>query len=48
MDAVFSNLMLGFDVALTPTNILWVFIGGFLGTVIGMLRASARPPASPC
>ena len=37
MDAIFSNLMLGFDVALTPTNIMWVFIGGLLGTVIGML-----------
>ena len=37
MDAIFTNLMLGFDVALTPTNIMWVFIGGLLGTVIGML-----------
>ena len=37
MDTVFSNLMLGFDVALTPVNIMWVFIGGLLGTVIGML-----------
>ena len=37
MDAIFSNLMLGFDVALTSTNIMWVFIGGLLGTVIGML-----------
>ncbi len=37
MDAVFSNLMLGLNVALTPVNIMWVFIGGLLGTVIGML-----------
>ncbi|MFB0936939.1 MAG: tripartite tricarboxylate transporter permease [Propionivibrio sp.] len=37
MDTVFHNLMLGFDVALTPVNIMWVFIGGLLGTVIGML-----------
>ena len=37
MDAIFSNLMLGFDVALTPANIIWVFIGGLLGTIIGML-----------
>ena len=37
MDSVFSNLMLGLDVALTPVNIMWVFIGGLLGTVIGML-----------
>ena len=39
MDAIFSNLMLGFDVALTPTNIMWVFIGGLLGTVIGYVLA---------
>ncbi|MGE4527403.1 MAG: tripartite tricarboxylate transporter permease [Rhodospirillaceae bacterium] len=37
MDAVFHNLLLGLDLALTPTNILWVFIGGLMGTVIGML-----------
>jgi putative tricarboxylic transport membrane protein len=37
MDAIFHNLMLGLDVALTPLNIMWVFIGGLLGTVIGML-----------
>lgn len=37
MDAIFHNLMLGLDVALTPVNIMWVFIGGLLGTVIGML-----------
>jgi putative tricarboxylic transport membrane protein len=37
MDAIFTNLMLGLDVALTPGNIVWVFIGGLLGTVIGML-----------
>ena len=38
MDAIFSNLMLGFDVALTSTNIMWVFIGGLLGTVIGIIK----------
>jgi putative tricarboxylic transport membrane protein len=37
MDAIFSNLMLGFDVAMPPANIIWVFIGGLLGTIIGML-----------
>jgi len=37
MDVVFHNLMLGLDMALTPGNILWVFIGGLMGTVIGML-----------
>jgi len=37
MDVVFHNLLLGLDLALTPTNVLWVFIGGLMGTVIGML-----------
>ena len=30
-------LVQGFGVALAPINILWVTIGGFLGTIIGML-----------
>ena len=37
MQEIFSNLGLGFQTALTWTNILWVFIGGSLGTIIGML-----------
>jgi len=37
MDVIFSNLAIGFHTALTWTNILWVFIGGTLGTIIGML-----------
>ena len=37
MGPIFTNLLPGFDVALTPANIIWVFIGGLLGTVIGML-----------
>ena len=37
MQEIFSNLGLGFQTAMTWTNILWVFIGGSLGTVIGML-----------
>lgn len=32
-----SNLILGMHQALTLTNIFWVFLGGVLGTVIGML-----------
>ncbi len=32
-----SFLAQGFGVALAPINILWVTIGGFLGTIIGML-----------
>ena len=37
MDIIFHNLWLGLEVAMTPGNLLWVFIGGLLGTVIGML-----------
>ncbi|MBN1828064.1 MAG: tripartite tricarboxylate transporter permease [Deltaproteobacteria bacterium] len=37
METVFQHLMQGFEVAVTPINIVWVFIGGLLGTVIGML-----------
>jgi len=31
------NLAVGFQTAFTFTNIVWVFVGGILGTVIGML-----------
>ena len=37
MDVIFDNLAIGFATAITATNILWVFIGGLLGTVMGML-----------
>lgn len=37
MTEVFSQLMLGFQVALTPINIFWTTLGGVLGTIIGML-----------
>ena len=30
-------LMIGFDAILTPTNMLWIFIGGLAGSIIGML-----------
>jgi putative tricarboxylic transport membrane protein len=33
----FQLLLEGFSIALQPMNILWVFIGGMLGTIIGML-----------
>ena len=36
MDALY-NLLTGFQVALTPTNLLYCFIGCFLGTLIGVL-----------
>jgi len=32
-----DNLLLGFSIALSPTNLLFAFIGVFLGTVIGAL-----------
>ncbi len=32
-----DNLILGFQTAATPENLLWCFLGVFLGTVIGLL-----------
>ncbi|MFA6506878.1 MAG: tripartite tricarboxylate transporter permease [Treponemataceae bacterium] len=34
---IFSNLALGFATAFTPINLLYAFIGCFLGTLIGVL-----------
>ena len=34
---VFSNLALGFGVALTPLNLLYAFIGVLIGTLTGVL-----------
>ncbi|MGH8637270.1 MAG: tripartite tricarboxylate transporter permease, partial [Burkholderiales bacterium] len=34
---VFPNLYLGFSVALTLSNLMYCFIGVFLGTMIGVL-----------
>ena len=42
---VFSGLMHGFAVALQPANLLWCFVGVFLGTVIGVLPGLG-PPAT--
>ncbi|GGJ99338.1 tripartite tricarboxylate transporter TctA [Lentibacillus kapialis] len=33
----FQNVIEGLMVAIQPANLLWVMIGGFLGTVVGML-----------
>jgi putative tricarboxylic transport membrane protein len=33
----FSNLMLGFSVALTPANLLFAFAGSLFGTIVGIL-----------
>ncbi len=37
MDIIFQNLGIGLQTALTPVNVLWVFFGGLLGTIMGML-----------
>jgi len=37
MQSILTNLSIGLQTAFTLTNILWVFIGGTLGTIIGML-----------
>ena len=37
MEALFHNLILGFTVALTPINLLYCFLGVFVGTLIGVL-----------
>ncbi|MFP5336860.1 MAG: tripartite tricarboxylate transporter permease [Actinomycetes bacterium] len=34
---MFENVLLGFQTALTAENLLWCFVGVFLGTVIGLL-----------
>ncbi|MBP1779337.1 MAG: tripartite tricarboxylate transporter TctA family protein, partial [candidate division NC10 bacterium] len=33
----FSGLLLGFQVAFNPVNLLWCFIGSVLGTAVGVL-----------
>ncbi|HOE98844.1 MAG TPA: tripartite tricarboxylate transporter permease, partial [Rectinema sp.] len=37
MQSILTNLSIGLQTAFTFNNILWVFIGGTLGTIIGML-----------
>ena len=37
MTDIFPSLMAGFAAALTPVNLMWGFIGCFLGTAIGVL-----------
>ncbi|MGB3910211.1 MAG: tripartite tricarboxylate transporter permease [Pseudolysinimonas sp.] len=34
---MFDNLILGFQTAFTPENLLWCFVGVLVGTVIGLL-----------
>lgn len=42
---IFSNLATGFAVALTPTNLLYCFLGSFIGSAIGVLPGLG-PPAT--
>ncbi|MBX9810233.1 MAG: tripartite tricarboxylate transporter permease, partial [Burkholderiales bacterium] len=42
---IIGNLLHGFAVALTPINLLWCFVGVFLGTVIGVMPGLG-PPAT--
>jgi TctA family transporter len=35
--SVFHNLAIGFEQALSLTNLLWCFLGVFLGTIVGVL-----------
>jgi putative tricarboxylic transport membrane protein len=37
MEAIIHHLMQGLEVAMMPVNMMWIFIGGLLGSVIGML-----------
>ena len=34
---IFANVALGFSVALTPTNLLFCFLGSVVGTLVGVL-----------
>ena len=40
-----SGLLQGFAVALQPTNVLWCFVGVFLGTIVGIMPGLG-PPAT--
>lgn len=40
---VFNDMLLGFAVALTPANLLWCFVGVFLGTIVGILPGLGTP-----
>src|SRR5574342_276471 len=42
---ILNNLASGFAVALTPTNLMYCFIGSFIGTAIGVLPGLG-PPAT--
>lgn len=43
MDSIFGYLSIGLSTALTPAHLMWVCIGGLLGTIIGMLPGLGPP-----
>ena len=42
---IFHGLLYGFQVVLQPTNLLYGFIGVFIGTLVGVLPGSGPPAA---
>jgi len=45
---IVAGLLQGFSVALAPSNLLWCFVGVFLGTVVGVLPGLGPPRPSRC
>jgi putative tricarboxylic transport membrane protein len=42
---ILSNLMMGFSISLTPTNILYCLAGAFIGQIVGVLPGIGAPTA---
>jgi putative tricarboxylic transport membrane protein len=42
---IVGGLLQGFAVALTPWNLMWCFVGVFLGTIVGVMPGLG-PPAT--
>ena len=40
---LFANLWLGFTVAVTPLNLVYLFAGVMIGMLVGMLRRALAP-----
>src|SRR5262245_62360707 len=40
---IVSGLLQGFSVALQPMNLLWCFVGVFLGTIVGVMPGLGPP-----
>jgi putative tricarboxylic transport membrane protein len=45
MESIFNNVLLGFSVALTSTNLFYCFVGVLIGTLIGVLPGLGPPAA---